>query len=620
MGLFARRRLEQRAGLVFEEFLCQSEETDAVLKECLAESRQGLKGAKQSVKQHLENRVLAVACVAAVRCLGLKPHYEQVFGAVGLLEGYMMEMATGEGKTLTLAMASVPVALSGRIHHILTANDYLSARDADTMSAFYQYCGVEVSSVTGALGVEERKLRYQAEVVYTSSKELVADYLRDTLNYKYLIDGERRLVRSLYSGQAFELRGVVQRGLESVFVDEADHILIDEAVTPLLISRGKENPIVESLVRETMAEAESWLPGEDFHVDAATEAIRFTATGRKRLESWQARHPALGTLQRREEWLLKSLRARHLMIKDRHYMVQDEQVVIIDQNLGRAMPNRSWSQGMHACVEVKEGVPVTPPAETLTGISFQKFFRRIPFLSGLSGTLAENGFELFHLYGRHLFRINPHRPCRRSFAPWRFYWGKTAKLSAAVACIGELHSLGLPVLVGTLSIRSSMEVAKALKDRGLPYRLLNAAQDEAEAEIIAGAGQSGRVTIATNMAGRGVDIQPEQSTVEEGGLQVVQLEVNPVRRIDRQLYGRCSRQGQPGRVHRFTSLDEDQLLAGSQSGKKNVYVMELILQSIVGRQIAMGLVRHLQARHDRQSFKKRAQLVEKDKWLDESIG
>lgn len=594
---------------------------DEEIARALQGERQRLIRARLRRNPSAEFSALAHACVLAARTLGLAPHAEQILGAVALLEGQLIEMATGEGKTLTLALASVPAALGGRVHMILTANDYLAARDAATMGPLYARCGLRVGAVTSRTPPAERRQAYACDVVYTTARELVADHLRDRLQYQHLYEGDRRLVRELFQGAPLPFPGVVLRGLDSVFVDEADYVLIDEAVTPLIISAPQRNPLLETLVAEVYAKAGELQPGRDFAVQADRGLELTRATTEQLEQRWSARHPVLQLPRRRSAWVRKALEAMHLMVRDRHYLVRDGKVQIIDQTLGRILPDRSWSHGMHQLIELKERVPLSPPTNAITSIGFQRFFQLVPRLAGASGTLAENAFELYRIYGLGVVRVPLHRPDRRRVEPARVFLRSEQKFAAALDRIGALHGAGQPILVGTLSVRTSEHLARLLRERGLPFRLLNAAQDRDEAEIIARAGEHGAITVATNMAGRGVDIRLGAGVESLGGLCVVQLERNPARRVDRQLYGRCARQGERGRVEIFTSIDEDHLAGARRRLPRALErVVGALLASRAGQRLAEAYVAHCQNRAERRAHAQRIALLRRDRGLEETIG
>ncbi len=613
-----RERARQVVGLVQERQAWSDENIGTALQS----ARQHLLRARARRNPAAEQSALAGACVLAARTIPLEPYPEQILGAVGLLEGQLMEMATGEGKTLALALASVPAALGGRAHLVLTANDYLAARDAQTVGPLYARCGLRVGVVTGPMATPERKLNYACDIVYTTARELVADFLRDRLHYQHLQDGDRRLIRALFQGAPMPFEGVVLRGIESVFVDEADYVLIDEAVTPLIISAQQENPLLESLVTEVFARARVMQAGRDYRLRPHEGRVELTGAATQELERrWQPRHPVLQGARRRPEWVRHALEAMHLFVRDQHYLVRDDKVHIIDQTLGRILPNRTWSQGTHQFVELKEQVSLSKPTHTITGISFQNFFRLVPRLAGVSGTLVENASEFYWIYGLAVVRVPLHRAGRRTRRAPHIFRQADEKFRAAAGRVLTLHRTGQPVLVGTLSVRVSERMARALDELGLPYRLLNAAQDREEAEIIARAGEPGAITLATNMAGRGVDIRLGPGMEQLGGLCVLQLERNPAHRVDRQLYGRCARQGERGCVEIFTSIDEDHLAGPDWALNRWLErIGSRFLRTPVGRAVATIYINHCQRRAERRAREQRMALRRRDRWLEEAIG
>ena len=336
---------------------------------------------------------------AADRKLGLRPYPVQVMGAMALYHGYLTEMATGEGKSLTACLPAVLAAWTGRPCHLVTVNDYLANRDAVEMRPFYAFCGVSVGSILGEMDPRLRRSNYDNGVVYTTLKELVADFLRDRLILGTMSHPYRRLLRQVLDPRFRDSEGLVLKGLDTAIVDEADSVLIDEAVTPLIISRMEENePLVDACTRAHRIAADLH-PTEDYRVDHKYKEIRFTKAGRSKLEARAQRLPGIWRgPARREELVQQSLTAREFYRKDKQYVVQDDKVVIVDEFTGRLMPNRTWRHGLHQAVEANEGIAVSNPSETLARLSFQRFFRFFRKLSGMTGTAREAAGEFWHIY------------------------------------------------------------------------------------------------------------------------------------------------------------------------------------------------------------------------------
>ncbi|MCF3649933.1 hypothetical protein [Synoicihabitans lomoniglobus] len=501
-------------------------------------------------------RALAVVGAVASRELGLIPHREQIMGALGLERGWLIEMATGEGKTLTLAMAAVLAAWRGHACHILTANDYLAGRDARALFRFYDRCGVAVAAVTGEHSPVERRARYQAGVVYTTSREIVGDFLRDRLRLGRRVSTEQW--RPWVKRRGGEHPVVVLPRLHTMLVDEADQVLIDEAVTPLILSAQRENDQLATLCREALAEARELVKGGDFTINVARRETRIDQTvtvGR----AAEGRHALLRVPRWREEWLGKALLALETYVAGKHYVVQENKIVLIDESTGRSMPDRNLGEGMHALLEAKEGVPVSAPTETMASLSFQRFFRQIPRLAGVTGTAMDAAAEFWRLYRLAVVTIPTHRPVNRRVMAERGFGSEAEKWRFVAATARNCRERGQAVLIGTRTVAASEAVADEMRAAGVPFTLLNAVRNADEASIVAAAGSTGQITIATNMAGRGTDIVPSDDVLAVGGLRVIATERHGSQRVDRQLFGRCARQGQPGIVEPLASWDDEVL-------------------------------------------------------------
>ncbi|HZV32958.1 MAG TPA: prepilin peptidase, partial [Verrucomicrobiae bacterium] len=327
---------------------------------------------------------------AADRKLGLRPFLVQIMGALALHRGYLAEMATGEGKTLTAGLAAVLAGWTGRPCHVVTVNDYLVERDAGWMQELYKFCGVRVGCVTGLMEPAKRLHGYSADVTYVTSKELLADFLRDRLRLGRVTEPSRRLIRDLLQPRAANQDGLVMRGLHTAIVDEADSVLIDEAVTPLIISAPQKNQLLESAVTIAKEVIETLKPGEHYEVNQRYREIRLNEAGRKQLSAACAALPGLWQgLERRDELVKQALAAREFYLRGKQYVVLDDKIVIVDEFTGRQMPNRTWNQGLHQAVEAKEEVPISALSETIARLSFQRFFRCFRRLSGMTGTARE---------------------------------------------------------------------------------------------------------------------------------------------------------------------------------------------------------------------------------------
>ncbi len=520
-------------------------------------------------------RGLALLREVARRRLGLRHHDVQLLGALAMLDGRIAEMDTGEGKTVTAALAAGLAALGGTPVHIVTVNDYLAERDAAELAPFYAALGLSVGVVKHGLPPAERQAAYRCDVLYGANKEIAFDYLRDRLAL-----GRRGALRAKLAA-AFEAapaargpvappargpvapqaRGpVVMRGLAFAIVDEADSVLVDEARTPLIISRETDAAAERAWAEQALALADALAEGRDFRLLREERRIRLTEPGRARLADLGA---ALGGAWegrvRREEAARQALMARHLFRRGDHYVVRAGKVEIVDENTGRIMADRSWSEGLHQIVEAKEGVAVTPRRLAIARLTYQRLFRRYARLAGMTGTAREARSELWKVYRLRIARIPPNVPSRLDRGAVAILPGLAAKWRAVAARAAGLSAQGRAVLIGTRSVAASQDASAALAAAGLPHAVLNAENDREEAAIIAAAGEPGRITVATNMAGRGVDIRLDPGVAAAGGLHVILTERHDARRIDRQLEGRAGRRGQPGSAEAILSM-EDPLL------------------------------------------------------------
>lgn len=559
----------------------------------------------------LRTDVLAVIGAVAERELGLVPHREQMMGVLGLERGWLLEMATGEGKTLTLAMAAVLTAWRRQSCHILTANDYLAGRDARRLRRFYERCGVTVAAVVGEDSPTTRRTRYRADVVYTTSRELVGDFLRDRLRLGRRVTPE--VWRPWIRRQGGKPPPVVLPRLHTVLVDEADQVLVDEAVTPLIISAKRENDTLADLCREALAEARELTEHEDYTVDVAMREAKVD----RRVTVDRAgagRHALLRVPRWREEWLSKALVALHAHVAGKHYVVKENRIALIDESTGRLMADRSLGEGMHALLEAKEGVPVSAPTETMASLSFQRFFRQVPRLAGVTGTAADAAAEFWRLYRLPVVVLPTHRPVQRRMESVIGFRNDTEKWDYVVDFVQRCRQQGPAILVGTRTVAASEALADRLRQAAIPFTLLNAVRNADEAQIVAAAGRSGQVTIATNMAGRGTDIVPSDEVLKAGGLRVIATERHSSRRVDRQLYGRCARQGQPGVVQPLASWSDElvrhYLPAFWRRWAERYGGTGWVLQ------VSLGIA---QWRAGRRDVQRRFSVLKHDQWLDENL-
>lgn len=500
----------------------------------------------------------ALPCLAGAltKSMGITPYRTQLMGALALARGSLAEMATGEGKTFTIALAAAAAGWSGRPVHIITANDYLAGRDATELERFYEYCGLTVGAIDSRMDPISRQSTYRCSVVYCTGKELVADFLRDRI-----LLGEQAYAPLRSIGR---LRGrgstaqAVLRGIHTAFVDEADNQLIDEAVTPLIISRQVENNTIREATLGAHKVAASFLPGDDYEVDERQKDIELTPQGRMKVRDWSSGQTGLLAAPAwMSDLVVTALQARHFFSEGSQYVIDKDNLVIVDEFTGRKMPGRSWRLGLHQAVEAKESLEISTPSETLARLSFQRFYRLFRHLAGITGTAREAAIEFWRIYQLPFIEVPRHRPNLRQDQPLRVFSTESEKYRALANEVLALRTSRRPILVGTRSISASERIAQELRHHGLECEVLNAVRHADEAAIIAGAGREGRITISTNMAGRGTDIKIDRKVAASGGLHVIVSEPHESRRVDRQLMGRAGRQGEPGSTVRYACHEDE---------------------------------------------------------------
>ncbi len=557
----------------------------------------------------------AAAREAARRALGQRPYDVQMLGGLALLRGRIAEMATGEGKTLTATLPAATLALAGVPVHVLTVNDYLAARDAAAMGRVYARLGLTVGCVTAGMPREERRRQYARDVVHVTAKELIFDWLRDSLvvpSGTTALEMHAARLAGRAPGDA-----PVLRGLHAAIVDEADSVLLDEARTPLIISGGDAAGGLEAEAQGAALHiARELREGEDFRLSRAERRVEVTPLGEARAAALVAPTGAWAARPYRHEMIRQALTALHLLRRDAEYLVQEGRIVIVDEATGRPMPDRRWERGLHQMVERKERCAPTAPNDTLAAITTQRFFRRYHHLCGMTGTARDGAAELWATYRLPVTRIPRHRPLRRRHLGARVENDAAAKWARVAERAAALRTAGRPVLIGTRTVAASEAVAAALAARDLPFALLNARQDADEAALIAAAGKAGRITIATNMAGRGTDILLDEPVAQAGGLHVIATELHDSRRVDRQLLGRCGRQGDPGSTEFVLALD-DALLA--ENAPRLAGMLRALPRGWLRTRLALGLLRGLQRALGRRHAEQRRQVQKADEEEAESL-
>ena len=563
---------------------------------------------------------LALACVAARRTLGFDPYPSQVQAAATMLDGGLAELATGEGKTLALALAAAAQALDGTPVHVVSVNDYLVERDAVGLAPLYQALGLRVDRILQSDDPARRRIAYRADVVYSTGRELMFDYLRDRM---------AGIDHGGLEAHAEALRDSagappLLRGLCCALIDEADSILIDEATLPCILATPVSAQEA-AFTAEAIRLARLLWQGRDYLLDAQAQSVRLTDAGAARLrELTGADGPGNDASQtvnaqpdpEQASWRLERIRhdrigmalaALHCYRRDRDYLVHEGRVEIVDRHTGRIAAGRTWSRGLHQMIEIKEGVELTAPHETASRIAAQQFFARYWRIGGLSATLHEARHELASMYGLAVTPIAPRHRSRRRDLGTRLF-SSTERLHAAVlertrTLVGQRR----PVLVATRDVAESEQLAGAMRAQGIEPTVLNARHDREEADIVAKAGIAGRVTIATNMAGRGTDIALDAQAISAGGLAMVATCVQPSRRLDRQLQGRSGRRGEPGTVETLASVDAP--LAGASNGRLPLTGR---LATLVASRFPAGLLRAIQVAEEKRSFSERRRLYEQD--------
>jgi preprotein translocase subunit SecA len=487
------------------------------------------------------------------------------------------------------------------------------------MRPLYEAFGLRVGTVVQGMSPDDRRRAYQCDVTYCTNKEVVFDYLKDRLVLGQQ-PGYIQMQLERLSGSHARIDRLLLRGLPFAIVDEADSILIDEARTPLIISGPADNSYETQVYEQALAVAKALRPGEDFTIEEGKRTLDLTEEGKHRVRDLaQPLGPVWTGTYRREEMIRQALTAMHLFCRDREYIVRDDKIQIVDEYTGRTMADRSWERGLHQLIEAKEGCKITAQNETLARISYQRFFRRYRHLAGMTGTAREVANELWSVYRLNVVPIPTNRPLARIGLPERICLTAEEKWSEIVAAISELNGQGRPVLVGTRSVAASEQLSALLTGSGLPHRVLNARQDKEEAEIIAGAGQGGRITVATNMAGRGTDISLGADVRERGGLHVIATELHDAKRIDRQLFGRCGRQGDPGSYQAIVSLEDDLLKSYGEKALGRIISGWVQNGSAYGQRTAKLFASYVQHTAQRKHFHMRRDLLKFDESMESAI-
>jgi preprotein translocase subunit SecA len=568
------------------------------------------------------NAVEAFALVREVcfRRLGKRHYRVQLIGGYTLLGGGLAEMMTGEGKTLTAVLPAVAVALAGVPVHVITVNEYLARRDSESLAGVYEFFGIRVGLIAPEQEPPQRVSAYGCDVTYCVNKDLVFDYLRDRITQNHVKAGARaRLDSWLGSSQGAAGPTPLLRGLFYAIVDEADSVLIDEARTPLIISAEHEDANGRSHYEQALALAASLNADEHYRLRIKERSIELSEAGKAAVAEFAQGLDGLWRVSRaREEMVEQGLSALHLFDRDRHYIVAEDKVQIVDEYTGRVMADRSWEKGLHQMIEVKEGLELSKRRDTISRITYQRFFRRYLRLAGMTGTATEVAPEMRIVYGLDVRRIPPNRPVQRRDLGLRVFARSERRWDAVLESARAMRDAGRAVLIGTRSVAASELISARLAAAGLPHEVLNARQDAREADIIADAGQQGRITVATNMAGRGTDILLAPELRAAGGLHVILTEYHDSSRIDRQLYGRAGRQGDPGSFEAIVSL-EDELFVAHDSRFLAWLRARTPADGLVPGRFGQLLRWRAQGAAERQNSHVRRQTVETDRRMEKAL-
>lgn len=549
---------------------------------------------------------------AGRRTINMRHFDVQILGGIAMFHRSIVEMQTGEGKTLVATLPMYLYALIGRGCHLATVNDYLARRDADWMGPIYKALGLSVGVVETKMSQPQRREAYECDITYGTAKEFGFDFLRDRLLLRRIQEGQTDLLGGMLGkGPGSANEKPVQRDAYFALVDEADSILIDEARTPLIISAlpTEEERLAVECYKWSSSVIQEFVEDEDYDYDHEKKTVELTREGRQkvRLLSKPQAMDKVGMVTI-YQYIERAILVDHEYHHDRQYVVRDGEIVIVDEFTGRLSEGRKWRDGIHQAVEAKQGVEVTVATGQAARITVQDFFLRYENLAGMTGTAMGSARELRKIYRCHVLPIPTNRPSIRRRLPEFVYGTTDAKWTAVLEEIDQLHNEGRPILIGTRSIDKSEHLSELLNARNIEHQVLNANHIETEADIIAGAGLPGKVTVSTNMAGRGTDIKLGEGVSGMGGLHVICTEMHDSSRIDRQLIGRCGRQGDPGTYRQYLALDDDLLLTGL-GPEKSKKLKKLGEQSAGSFDSLLKLFRKSQKKVERRHFRQRKSLM-----------
>lgn len=550
--VFSRTKISKKSNLIYEKsFEYDKLELEEILKNILQ-----LKTILRYKKISDNDFFLLVSFLVAYtnKTIGKRPYAVQIEAALHIYYGKVVQMATGEGKTLVAMLASILLSFKGKKVHIVTSNDYLAQRDAIHSSELLNPLNLSVGCVLSSLNDKEKFVEYDKHIVYSTSKQILGDFLRDRIQNKDINSFNSYLIDSLQT-KNYQKRFLIDK-LDAIIIDEADSILADDAVTPLIISKKVPNEILKESVLFAKKIIENLEEDIHYRVHERFLDVVFTQKGYEYINQIVFENKLLSSNARKEYLLKQALVAQKLYILNKHYIIKDEKIVIVDSRSGRIMSDRTWSNGLHQAIEAKENLPITYPTVAIIKMSFQRFFRLYNHLCGMSGTLQKLDLEFHHIYNVSIVKI-PHRvPSKMKILKDKIFLNNEAKIAAMIEYIKDKNKDGIPLLVGFTNIDETDMLSNHLKKEGIEHTLLNALYEEEESAIIGQAGKKDCVTISTNMAGRGTDIHIDNEVNQLGGLHVITSQRDRSRRIDLQYFGRCARQGQNGVAISFLSLED----------------------------------------------------------------
>lgn len=559
---------------------------------------------------HQRNNLLKALAWVTYTCnksVKMTPYPIQLSCALAMIDGYLVQLAPGEGKTLTIAIVAVIFGWSQKPCHVITANDYLAKRDMELMNPIFLAANVSASFIEQEISAEEKKQRYQAAIVYGTAKQFLADYLSDIISFGGLAS---RVRMSLTHWQGNE-QSLLMRGLHSVIVDEADSILIDDATTPLIISTQEDNPLLFEAVVIARDFIDTLIINEDYYLSLDDWDVLFSNTGEQKITNITSEFPLLWHHRERlEDLIIQAILAKDKFKLDEHFVIVDGEVILVDEATGRMMHGRSWSYGLHQAVESRVGVEMTPPTKTLEKMSFQNFFQSYHHLTGASGTLQNIQTELYHTYQVQTLEMPTRLPSQLNVTPFSCYINQAEKTTALMSLIESIHQTGQPILIGTRRIRDTEKLSEDMIKSGFNFEILNAKLLEQEAEIVANAGQRGKITLSTNMAGRGTDISVPKEILQQGGLFVIMFEPHNSSRIDWQLFGRTGRQGNPGCAHPMVSLEDPLFMNLKWWQRLALFTCKFFIEKQTTQTVISYLIKKAQVNAQYRDFKQRKQLAE----------